>query len=81
VFARLEARGDTDPADFLSSIVHNKAEAKEHRIQAAGLLMPYKYSKRGLTSEPPPLVYVEHSVELPHPMRPTSRKRCSTSST
>src|SRR5262249_2935810 len=47
IFHRLESRGDLDPADLLSSIVTNNQEPKELRIQAAGLLMPYKYSKCG----------------------------------
>src|SRR6516164_7114840 len=47
IFNRLENRGDLDPADLLSSIVTNNQEPKELRIQAAGLLMPYKYSKCG----------------------------------
>jgi hypothetical protein len=50
IFNRLEARGDLDPADLLSSIVTDQQEPKELRIQAAGLLMPYKYSKMGTTS-------------------------------
>ena len=43
IFNRLETRGDIDPADLLSSIVTNPQEQQELRIQAAGLLMPYKY--------------------------------------
>jgi hypothetical protein len=46
---RLRALGYLDPADFLSSIVTDKREARELRIQAAGLLMPYQYSKLGKT--------------------------------
>jgi hypothetical protein len=47
IFTRLENRGDLDPADLLSSIVTNNEEPKELRMQAAGLLMPHKYSKCG----------------------------------
>jgi hypothetical protein len=45
VFLRLEARGDLDPADLLSSIVTNQKESTELRVQAANMLMPYKYGK------------------------------------
>jgi hypothetical protein len=64
---RLEARGDLDPGDVLSGIASDLAERKELRIAAANGLMQYKYSKRGLSSEPPPLVYIETPIELPHP--------------
>ena len=63
LFSRLEARGDLDPADLLSSIITNQNEPKELRMQAAGLLMPYKYSK---TQSSPALVYVEQEVRLPY---------------
>jgi hypothetical protein len=62
IFTRLEERGDTDPADLLSSIVTNEQEAKELRIQAAGLLMPYKYSKCGTA---PVQVYIDVPIECP----------------
>ena len=62
IFNRLENRGDLDPADLLSSIVTNNEEPKELRIQAAGLLMPYKYSKCGTA---PVLVYVDVPIERP----------------
>jgi hypothetical protein len=61
IFHRLETRGDTDPADLLSSIVTNNQEPNELRIQAAGLLMPYKYGKHG--SIPPPR-YVELEIDV-----------------
>jgi hypothetical protein len=64
LFARLDARGDLDPADLLSSIITNQQEPKELRLQAAGLLMPYKYSK---AQAAPPRVYIEEQVKLPHP--------------
>src|SRR5262249_3740133 len=56
IFHRLENRCDLDPADLLSSIVTNNEEPKELRIQAAGLLMPYKYSKCGTA---PVQVYID----------------------
>ena len=64
IFHRLENRGDLDPADLLSSIVTNNQEPKELRIQAAGLLMPYKYGKHGSI---PPLRYIDDPVQLPEP--------------
>src|SRR6516162_2554657 len=64
IFHRLESRGDIDPADLLSSIVTNPQEAQELRIQAAGLLMPYKYGKHGSI---PPLRYIDEPVQLPEP--------------
>jgi hypothetical protein len=62
IFNRLEDRGDLDPADLLSSIVTNNEEPKELRIQAAGLLMPYKYSKCGTA---PVQVYIDVPFETP----------------
>jgi len=64
IFNRLETRGDIDPADLLSSIVTNPQEQQELRIQAAGLLMPYKYGKHGSI---PPLRYINEPVQLPEP--------------
>jgi hypothetical protein len=62
IFNRLENRGDLDPADLLSSIVTNNEEPKELRIQAAGLLMPYKYSKCGTA---PVQVYIDAPLDTP----------------
>ena len=62
IFERLESRGDKDPADLLSSIVTNNEEPKELRIQAAGLLMPYKYSKCGTA---PVQVYIDVPLDTP----------------
>jgi hypothetical protein len=62
IFNRLENRGDLDPADLLSSIVTNNEEPKELRIQAAGLLMPYKYSKCGTA---PVQVYIDIPLDTP----------------
>jgi hypothetical protein len=61
IFNRLENRGDTDPADLLSSIVTNNQEPNELRIQAAGLLMPYKYGKHGSIPSPR---YIELEVDV-----------------
>jgi hypothetical protein len=52
IWARLEARGDLDPADFLSSLVTNTKEPTELRAQAANMLLPYKYGKRGVIPVP-----------------------------
>jgi hypothetical protein len=64
IFRRLEGRGDKDPADLLSEIVTGENEPKELRIQAAGLLMPYKYGKHG--SIPAPR-YIDDPVQLSEP--------------
>jgi hypothetical protein len=63
LFFRLEDRGDLDPAELLSSIITNQNEPKELRIQAAGLLLPYKYSKPQAS---PPKIYVDEQIKLPH---------------
>ena len=52
IWGALEARGDLDPADHLSSIVTNPNNSAELRAQAANFLMPYKYSKRGTLQAP-----------------------------
>jgi hypothetical protein len=62
IFTRLENRGDLAPADFLSSIVTNKDEPKELRIQASGLLLPYKYGKRGAIPAPR---FIPDKIEVP----------------
>ncbi len=62
IFNRLEARGDIDPADHLSSIVTNPSNPAELRAQAANFLMPYKYSKRGTLVAPR---YVEDAISIP----------------
>jgi hypothetical protein len=64
---RLRDRGDKDPADFLSAVVTSDQEPKDLRVAAANMLLPYLYSKRGATAEPPALVFVEQQVKLPHP--------------
>src|SRR5262252_7800151 len=75
IFNRLENRGDLDPADLLSSIITNNQEPKELRIQAAGLLMPYKYSKCGTA---PVQVYID--VPLGHLEKFFSPSRCESDS-
>ena len=62
IFNRLEARGDLDPADHLSSIVTDPNKSAELRAQAANFLMPYKYSKRGTLQAPR---YVEDAIAIP----------------
>lgn len=66
----MEARGDKDPIDYLSDIVTNGKD-ETLRIQAAGLLIPYKHSKvqstpapRFVETEPtlPPLDSLENAV-------------------
>jgi hypothetical protein len=47
VFSILRARGDTDPADYFSSVLSNKNNSEELRMAAARELMPYMYSKAG----------------------------------
>jgi hypothetical protein len=66
IWDKLEAQGSTDPAEFLAPVVDDPKADASLRVNAANALMPYKYSKRGLSSEPPPLVYVVGTVELPH---------------
>jgi hypothetical protein len=56
IFDKLQARGDLDPAEHLSSIVSDLKASPELRAQAANFLLPYKYSKCGST---PPLRYIE----------------------
>ena len=63
---RLEALGHRDCAEFLSSIVHDEKADANLRVTAASALMPYRHSKRGLTSEPPPKIF----VETPRPAKP-----------
>jgi hypothetical protein len=64
LFERLEARGDKDPAELLSSIATNDKERKELRIQAATALLPYKYARPATTPIPR---YIEKPIdELPH---------------
>ena len=62
IWGALEARGDLDPADHLSSIVTNPNNSAELRAQAANFLMPYKYSKRGTLQAPR---FVEDAIPVP----------------
>jgi hypothetical protein len=64
---KLKARGDRDPAEFLSSIVSDNTQSTEVRIAASRQLMPYYHSKLGATPVPPPPVYVQEAVSLPAP--------------
>jgi hypothetical protein len=58
---RLRNRGDTDPADFLSSIVTSQTEPTELKVAASNYLLPYLYSKRG--AMPPPR-YVDFQIDV-----------------
>jgi hypothetical protein len=57
----LEARGDTDPLDYLSNIVTNGRD-ENLRITAANYILPFKHSKRGPTPAPR---YVEDAIQVP----------------
>lgn len=56
---KLKERGDKDPAEFLSEIVSDEAEAVEIRIAAADKLMPYYHSKLGAIPIPPDPTFME----------------------
>src|SRR5262249_26496700 len=58
---RLKDRGDTDPAEFCSSIVSNPQEPTELRLAASNYLLPYLYSKRGAL---PPPRYVDLQIDV-----------------
>jgi hypothetical protein len=60
----LRARGDIDSADFLSSVVTDKTEDKQLRVQAAAHLLPYQHAK---VQPIPALVFVVEAVDLPYP--------------
>jgi hypothetical protein len=49
---RLKARGDIDPAEFLSSLASDKSKSDELRMAASANLMPYLYSKLGAITPP-----------------------------
>jgi hypothetical protein len=66
IWEKLEARGDLDPVEYLSSLVANEKTPPDQRIAAAIALAPYRHSKRGLEPQPAPLVYVTTEVVLPH---------------
>lgn len=61
---RLKARGDKDPAEFLSEIVSNEKEPKELRVAASGQLMPYFYNKLAPVT---PLLFIEEPISIPRP--------------
>jgi hypothetical protein len=65
--SRLKARGDKDPADFLSEVVTNDKEPKELRVQAANMLLPYFYNKKGTIAPPPIPLFLEQQVTLQRP--------------
>jgi hypothetical protein len=58
---RLKDRGDTDPAEYCSSIVSSQTEPTELKLMAANYLLPYLYSKRG--AMPPPR-YVDLQIDV-----------------
>ena len=49
------------------SFLHAGSQPKELRTQAAGLLMPYKYSKMGTTPVPVPWVFIGQQINLQRP--------------
>jgi hypothetical protein len=61
IWSKLEARGDIDPAEYLSSLVTNKEHPADLRAQAANYLLPYKYSKKGTA---PVARFVEEAIEV-----------------
>src|SRR6516165_2231439 len=62
---RLQNRGDTDPAEFCSSIVSNPNEPTELRLAASNYLLPYLYAKRGTVPTPR---YIDEPIQLPEPL-------------
>ena len=70
----LKARGDRDPAEFLSEVASDENEAKELRLAAANYLMPHYHSKLGAIPVPPPDQYFEEAISLPKPT--TVRQAC-----
>jgi hypothetical protein len=67
LFARIKARGDREGVDILSEIANDKNEPTPLRIQAAIGVAAYQTSKPGLIPAPPPKIFVEQPVALPHP--------------
>src|SRR5215467_2160343 len=61
---RLKNRGDTDPAEFCSSIVSNPNEPTELRLAASNYLLPYLYAKRGAVPTPR---YIDEPIQLSEP--------------
>ena len=62
LLARLEARGDLDPADFLSALITDEKEPKELRVQASNVLLPYIHPKWQSTPVPR---YLEDDINIP----------------
>jgi hypothetical protein len=58
---RLKDRGDTDPAEYCSSIVSSDKEPTELKLAAANYLLPYLYPKRGAL---PPPRFVELEIDV-----------------
>jgi hypothetical protein len=64
LWSKFEARGDKDPAEFLSELVSNETEPKELRAQAANWLLPYKYAKRGAIPQSPEPRFINIEVRI-----------------
>ena len=62
LLAKLEARGDLDPADFLSALITDEKEPKELRVQASNVLLPYIHPKWQSTPVPR---YLEDDINIP----------------
>jgi hypothetical protein len=74
LWEKLEARGDKDPAEFLSSLVTNEEESQELRASAANWLLPYKYSKRGATPVPPEPTFWNVEIRITKAMTVTQAR-------
>ena len=70
--AELNARGDLDPLDYLSSLVTNPNTDAVLRAQAAQAIMPYRHSRMGNTPVPPEPVFFDPETEF-HPPHPEPR--------
>jgi hypothetical protein len=64
---RLKARGDKDPAEFLSDIISSSNASTECKIAASNALMPYYHSKLGATPVEPAKIYLEIQIQYPCP--------------
>ena len=64
LWGELEARGDIDPAVYLSSLVSDLTKPEELRTTAASYLLPYKYAKR---QSVPSLRFIDEPLQLPVP--------------
>ncbi len=52
LFAALEARGDRDPIELLSSFASDTSKSDDFRAQCANYILPYKYAKRQAAPHP-----------------------------